>query len=166
MNLFDKLFGKGNPVATVKVAHPGRKRSLVLQQLSQEELAFIGKNGNVARKFLEAYRINLRPVPFHPDNIGAFLYRWFEKEPKSNAVVSADKMLDCMAAAWGHYLATHLNMRWRLITDDGGTEIGLYHPKNELTIFPFQSVAKAIGNKDYQLLSEITRQSQAIINHR
>lgn len=53
---------------------------------------------------------------------------------------------------------------WHVITDEFGTEIGLFHKNNNTTIFPFNSTAKAFNNKDFGLLSVISEKANEVIN--
>jgi hypothetical protein len=54
-------------------------------------------------------------------------------------------------------------MKWYVITDEFGTEIGLFHENNETTIFPFKSTAKSFNNRDFGLLSVITGKADELI---
>ena len=57
-------------------------------------------------------------------------------------------------------------MEWHVITDNYGTEIGLYHKVNDITIFPFNSMTKAFNDRYFSLISIITERTKEIITKR
>lgn len=155
MGLLDNLFKKSNQDQP-KVTKSDSAPKIKLEELTQKEKDFVETNAKVATDFLESYNIDFNPSRLHPDNIAGFSYHWFEKGLKGDTPLSDDQFSNCMAGGWGQYLHETYGMSWKVITDEFGTSIGLYHPTNEVTVFPFASMSKAIKNKNYEMICSIT----------
>lgn len=163
MGIFDNLFTKSENQKEVKVTQSKGSSKIKLEELTTKEMEFVDQNISIAIKLLEHYNIEFNQPRLHPDNISGFSYHWFEKNLKGDTTLSDEKFSNCMAAGWGKYLMETYKMSWKVITDEFGTEIGLYYATNETTVFPFISMSKAIKNKNYELIWDITEKIDEVL---
>ena len=62
--------------------------------------------------------------------------------------MDAPGFVAAVSAALGQHLARELGLRWAIITDEVGTDLGLYGEDAELSLFPTGMVAKHAGELD------------------
>jgi len=103
---------------------------------------------------------------FNPNSIDKAIETCFTDNLENRIGIDIDIFSNAMACAWGKYLVDKLGMKWYVITDNFGTEIGLYHETNDTTIFPFNSTSKAFDNMAFDLISIITQKTKEVLEQK
>lgn len=143
---------------------PGEDRKIELADPSQLEIESLQYCSSLAADVMKK-TTTIKQLPiFHPNNIRNAMEWWTNHGARNSLQLSQDVYLQSIASAWGSYLAEQLGMKWQVITDNYGTELGLYHSSNNVTVFPFSSIPKALVNKDFDLPFKITLKVSEIIN--
>jgi hypothetical protein len=141
-----------------------RPTKLKLSPLNSDELAFLITNTDLANDILISLEIEETGHRFLPSRLAKAIDSWFEQDITSRfSNLDIITYSDILAVAWGKYLEEGLGMKWFVITDEFGTEIGLYHTTNNLTLFPFTSLKKSFANEDSELIIHITEKAWAVI---
>ncbi|MBK9563846.1 MAG: DUF3806 domain-containing protein [Saprospiraceae bacterium] len=166
-SFFKKIFGKDNTEYTEKVTtQPIEETKLLLEELNDKEKEYVRNNLELATELLKELQINDEVHQFSPKCIDKAIESWFSDSLEQSIGVDINIYSNAMASAWGQYLADKLGMEWHVITDNYGTEIGLYHKINNTTIFPFNSTSKAFNNKSFDLISIITQSTKEILDQK
>jgi hypothetical protein len=163
-----KIIGKDNVEYTEKVTtQPVEETKLVLEDLNEKEIEYVRNNTELATRLLKELNITNETHQFNPESIDKAIEMWFTNNLEQNLGIDVNRYSDLLACAWGQLLIDTLEMEWHVITDNFGTEIGMYHKVNNTTIFPFNSMIKAFNNKNFSLISIITERAKEIIttNH-
>jgi hypothetical protein len=163
-SLFKKIFGKKNIEYTEKVTSLPLPTKLLLEALPDNAEDYLQNNIGLAGEIIKDIGLAGSSHLFAPDSLGRAIQMWFDTDLENRFGVDVNMYSNALAAGWGKYLEEELGMEWHVITDEFGTEIGLYHKNNSTTIFPFQSTAKAFNNKDYGLLSALSKKTIEVIN--
>lgn len=50
---------------------------------------------------------------------------------------------------FGDYLAAETGMKWRIVSDEHGSDYALVHPTSDATLFPLATVAKRLGQQAF-----------------
>mgnify|MGYP000961103455 CR=1 FL=1 len=158
-----KIFGKDGIEYTEKSKSQPLPTKLILENLTEQEVGYITNNIGLAGELIKDLRIENQNHIFHPHALGQAIQAWFDNDLENRFGIDVDMYSSALAAAWGNFLNEKLNMEWYVITDEFGTEIGLYHKNNDTTIFPFNSTVKAFNNRDFGLLSIITERAADVI---
>ena len=167
MTSSEKILGKDNVEYTEKVTtQPVEETKLELEDLNEKEAEFIKNNTGLATELLKELNITNEIHLFNPESIDKAIEMWFTNNLEQSIGIDVNMYSNSLACAWGQFLIDTLGMEWHVITDNYGTEIGLYHKNNNTTIFPFNSMAKAFSNKNFSLISIITEKTKEIIAKR
>ena len=74
------------------------------------------------------------------DKLDAAYTEWSKTEKSQDEV---NMGLNSFGVMFGNYLRKSIpSLEWKVITDDYGTELGLYRAKNEITLFPANMITK------------------------
>lgn len=163
-SLFNKIFRKDRKKYSEKTFRKPLPTKLKLENLNDKEVDYLQNNIGLAGEIMKDLGLENIGHTFDPESLGEAIKTWFEIDLESRFGTDVNMYSNSLAAAWGKYLEEKMGMEWHVITDEFGTEIGLFHKKNSTTIFPFKSTAKAFNNKDFGLLSEISKKANEIIN--
>ncbi|MBK8885344.1 MAG: DUF3806 domain-containing protein [Saprospiraceae bacterium] len=160
-SIYKKIFGKDNTEYTEKVTQtPIEETKLLLEDLNDNEIEYLKNNLELAAELLKELEITNEAHQFSPNSIDKAIKTWFTDNLVQRIGIDLNIYSDAMASAWGQYLVDELGMKWHVITDNFGTEIGLYHKINNTTIFPFNSTSKAFNNKAFDLISTISKKQK------
>ena len=160
-----KIFGKDNVEYTVKqTMQPVEETRLILEDLNEKEKEFIENSLGRAAELLKGQGMTGEAHLFNPDNIDKAIELWFVNNLEQTLGMDTTVYSDILASAWGQFLIDSFGMQWHVITDNYGTEVGLYHKNNNTTIMPFVSMMKAFNNRNFSLISIITEQVKEAIN--
>ena len=160
---FKKLFGKGGTEYVEKnTTQPIAESKLILEDLSDNEKKFVTDNIGLATELFKELGIINNNHIFDPSNIEIGIETWFSQDLQAKYRLDQNMYSDALACGWGKYLSEILGMDWHVITDNYGTEIGVYHKNNNVTIFPFNSMSKAFRDKKFDLISIITSKAKDI----
>ena len=156
MTLLKKLFSKGGTDYIEKTTtQPIGESKLILEDLNENEINFVTNNIGLATELFKDLGIKKNNHIFDPSNIKRGIETWFSFDLQTKYQLDQNMYSDALACGWGNYLSEMLGMEWHEITDNYGTEIGVYHKNNNVTIFPFNSMSKAFGEKNFELISII-----------
>lgn len=163
-SFFKKVFSKGdNNYVEKTTAQPAETTKLVLEDLNEKEKEYIKSNIVLAEKLLQGLDLVNDKHIFNPTNIDKAIEMWFQQDLQTQFEIDVNRYSNALACGWGQFLVDNLKMEWYVITDNFGTEIGLYHKNNDAVIFPFQSTAKAFNTKNYDLLSLVTDKTNEVV---
>ena len=137
---------------------------LELEELSTDEINYVSTNNKLAGDLLDDLGHEKTNHRFDPGRIAQAINTWFSDDLTAKYDLDMEMYSDCLAVAWGKYLEEELGMTWHVITDEYGTEIGLYHKSNNVTLFPFTSLKKCLQNEDSDLIVAITERTKKIIS--
>ncbi|MGB4773618.1 MAG: DUF3806 domain-containing protein [Daejeonella sp.] len=165
MSFLKKMFSK-NKEYTEKVTSQSLPAELKLEELTDGETNYINTNIALANKTLKDLGLKQDEDLFDPTRIEQAIKAWFQNDLQAKLEIDVNSYSNSLAAGWGKYLEEKLGMTWQVITDEFGTEIGLYHKQNHVTLFPFNLTAKAFNKKDFGLLSVVTDKTKKVINDR
>lgn len=145
--------------------NPISENKLLLEELNDDEKSFVNKNIEIAKELLIELNILKQSEIINTHIIDKAIELWNNEHvnPFEQYNLNHELFKDMMACLYSYYLNQNLNMEWFVITDNYGTEIGLYHNTNNLTLFPFSLVEKAINNKYTDFISNITNESKNVI---
>ena len=160
-----KIFGKDGTEYTEKITTEPLPPKLVLEELNEAEIKFINNNIELSKELLLAQGLEKSEFIFQLDNLEMAVKAWHEKDLEKRFKIDINMYSDSLAVAWGKFLEEKIGMNWYVITDQYGTEMGLYHKCNNVTIFPFTSMLKALKNNDYNLISIITNKILTVIQN-
>ncbi|MBK8392007.1 MAG: hypothetical protein IPL23_23225 [Saprospiraceae bacterium] len=158
-----KIFGKEGIEYLEKSTSQPLPTKLILESLNDNEVEYIKNNIGLAGELLKDLGIDNQNHAFHPHALGQAIQAWFDNDLENRFEIDVNMYSSALAAAWGNFLNEKLNMEWHVITNEFGTEIGLYHKNNDTTIFPFNSTLKAFNNRDFGLLAIVTEKAADII---
>lgn len=161
---FRKIFGSEGKEYIEKTSSQPLPTKLELENLSDQEVDYVQNNIGLANEFMKELGLDKNNHPFHPVSLVHAIIAWFDSDLGSRCGIQVDVYSNELAAGWGKYLEEKMDMPWYVITDEFGTEIGLYHTSNNTTVFPFSSTAKAFNNEAFGLLSMITEKVNEVIN--
>lgn len=159
---FQKILGKGNE-HIVKTKVQSLPVKLKLEVLTDKEIEYVQSNIGLAGELLKDIGLVDGNHIFYPEKFPRAIKMWFETDLQSRFGIDVNMYSNAIACGWGNYLEERLGFMWHVITDEYGTEIGLYHEKNDTTVFPFKSTAKSFNNKDFELLPILTEKLKVVI---
>jgi hypothetical protein len=162
-SFFKKIFGKHGGKHTEKTTSQPLPAKLKLEKLTDTEMEYLNNNIGLAGELLKDLGLDDQEHVFDPQSIGSAIQAWYDNDLENRFGIDVNMYSNALAAGWGNYLEEKLEMKWYVITDEFGTEIGLFHENNETTIFPFKSTAKSFNNRDFGLLSVITGKADELI---
>jgi len=147
------------------------QKKFKLEDLTDNEIQVIKKYSSMLEDALYLLQVlkERNSIEITPDMIdrGIETYFTYENEVRNDLGDCYDKIPQILSAGWGQYLVDHFHMEWWVITDDWGTEIGVYYnneeEKKEIHLFPFQLVDKAIHNRYDQYVSFMTDKIKNLI---
>jgi hypothetical protein len=138
---------------------------LELESLNTDEQTFLKTNSELATDILTSLGIEKTGHRFLPSRLAKAINSWFDEDLTIRFNnLDINTYSDILAVAWGQYLEDALGMKWHVITDEFGTEIGLHHTSNNLTLFPFTSFKKCFQNQDSDLIVSITEKAWSVIS--
>jgi len=158
-SFFNKLFGNTGKVTSIPVA----EGVLKLETLNPKEIEYLKTNIALAGELLKDLGLLNEQNGFEPQVIDKAIEWWYLRDLENRFQIDVNLYSNALACGWGNYLANTLRMEWYVITDNYGTEIGLYHKTNHVTIFPFKSTAKAFNERRVDLIATITSKTKEVI---
>jgi hypothetical protein len=160
-SFFKKIFGKGGKEYTEKSTSQPLPTKLKLENLTDKEIEYVNNNVGLAEELIKDLGLDNQNHVFAPSSLDNAIQAWFDQDLENRFGINVNMFSNALASGWGKFLEEKLDMEWHVITDEFGTEIGLFHKKNNTTIFPFNSTAKAFNNRDFGLLSIITEKASS-----
>ena len=82
---------------------------------------------------------------YNPNTLDSIIDQWNVDSTKF--ACSENYFVNAIGVAFGHFLVTTYNMKWKMVTDEYGTDYATTIDDIKLTNFPLNSVAKAIDQK-------------------
>lgn len=140
---------------------PISENKLILEELNDDEKSFVNNNIKIAKELLIELNIlkQYKMIDTHIIDKAIELWNNEDVNPFEKYNLNQELFKDMFACLYGFYLNQNLNMNWFVITDNYGTEIGLHNNKNDLTLFPFTLVDKAINKKYSDFITHITKKA-------
>ena len=134
---------------------------LRLEPLVAAQVQYLSRNVEAARRLLRRSLPAEHPrEPFGPDHLERAIAAWFASNLSGALNLQRDRYAIALAAAWGDYLSRTQGFRWYLIYTDDRPEMGMFLAEKGLTVYPFATVNEAFDQRDYDLLSTITRHAR------
>ena len=158
MNYIKELLGKllsKDEHYIVSIGYDRSESKISLSQLTPKELDYLKVNTNLASELFKDFGLKISGHIFDSNRVTEGIKIWYDQNLENLMDFDVNIYSNSLASAWGNYLLERYNMQWYALTDNGLTEIGLYHEKNSVIIYPFQLVAKSFNNKDWHLLFQV-----------
>lgn len=117
----------------------------VIRELSNEELDELRENVTASLEFVQSYLTHDDLTNDMLENLDLAFARWLysddlEKEPE-------ERVIRMVGAAYGQYCVDRLNVRWAIIRDDDGTDMGLIREAPVAWCFPFSSIQYRVEDR-------------------
>lgn len=113
--------------------------------LTAVETEWVGQQLLSATLLARAYTGDSEDPP-RLDQLDATWLAWqadvSSSRPDANIVVNA------LGIAFGKHLATALGLDWTIVTDDYGTDLGVFGQPNDVTFFPANMISKRLELKE------------------
>jgi hypothetical protein len=120
--------------------------------LSDEELSPILENAALVDAFMAAFSSG--DAGDHLlDRLDDAFRAWTEAMEKKG--YSNDVVVEIVGAAFGHFCAETLNMRWIRVIDADGTAIAIQGRTKDFRCFPFHAIAKRVPVGEYGFFKPI-----------
>jgi hypothetical protein len=112
---------------------------------SPAELAWVDANLVKAREFVVAAGRQLEAnEALSPDPLDAAWSFWLSR---LQAGEDPNPAINALALAFGKYLLDRLQLSWKVVEDEYGTEVALHGQPNDVLIFPPNLVAKRFQSR-------------------
>jgi len=124
--------------------------------------ACLNEAGELAQKYFSMNKAgSLNPAALDRA-FGCWLSQWQSR----TGAEDPNTIINCIGLAFGQSLVDCLGMRWVVVTDSNGTDMGVCfgEPANRVLVFPTHAVAKRLETKETDFLQKLFEATRAQIN--
>ena len=121
--------------------------------MDNSQKLFIKHNLESADSLIKKYQPNSSIDNFTTVTLDSIIDLWNSDSTKFNCTDTY--FINVVGTAFGHYLVKTYKMKWKMVTDEYGTDYSTTIETIKLTNFPLNSVAKAIEQKRQGSLQSI-----------
>lgn len=125
---------------------PKGKFKQKVRALTKKERIHLAKLNAEAVKILSRYAKSSKRKTISPENLDFAYGAWLKDINYKKA--TANTVIQSFGAALGLYLAKRANTKWKIVTDQYGTDLALIFIKTGMQTYPIASVAKRVNRNE------------------
>jgi hypothetical protein len=125
-----------------------------ITDLNKGQKLFIKSCLSGADSIIRKHLSNQNIANFTPSSLDEIIDKWNADSLQFQC--TKEYFINCIGSAFGDYLARTYHMKWKIVTDEYGSDYATTIEKIQLTNFPLNSVLKAIDQKRQGSLATIS----------
>lgn len=121
-----------------------------LSNLNDAELQWIRDCVNQARYLVKKYLATDASVSLDPATLDRVFGSWLAQWQSGNSLEAPNTMVNCVGLAFGQWLVDSLGMKWTVVTDVNGSDMGVcFGPHaTHVLVFPTHAIARRLEMKE------------------
>jgi hypothetical protein len=116
-----------------------------ISELNDAERAWVDDNVAAARRYVEDAGHPADGQPLDPAALDAAWSFWLQAWPAGEE--DPNPVINALGLAFGQYLVDRLDLDWKLVEDEYGTEVAVHGQPGDVLVFPPNLVAKRLETR-------------------
>ena len=133
-----------------------------ISELTDAERAWVDDNAAAARRYVEDAGQPVEGTALDPAALDAAWAFWLQGWPADQE--DPNPVINALGLAFGQYLVEHLDLAWKVVEDDSGTEIAVHGDPGDILVFPANLVAKRLETRTVGFFVPIAEQIERQAN--
>ena len=123
-----------------------------IQEPNTSELDWIQDNLRMAHGLVALYlRVEVKP-PIDPESLDLAYRAWFTLSKEKE---DPNQTINAFGIAFGQYIVETLEMKWAVVTDENGTEMGVHGQPGDILMYPPNLVGKRFARRETDFFQPI-----------
>ena len=133
-----------------------------ISELTDAERAWVDDNVAAARRYVEDAGHPAAGALLDPAALDAAWAFWLQGWPADQE--DPNLVINALGLAFGQYLVEHLDLAWKVVEDEFGTEIAVHGDPGDILVFPANLVAKRLETRTVGFFVPIAEQLERQAN--